>query len=99
MTWDLGVPASLATGSRVEFLCNALIIAPVSLLGSLLWPRLGWPDWTAYAFVEAGCVELIQPIFLLLRSASFADRTANALGAALGALVAASGYRLVERRS
>src|SRR5213078_894016 len=81
------LPDSWATFTRVEVLMNAVIIAPLSLLGSRVWPRLRWQDWTAYAFVGASCVELVQGLLLPGRQASFSDIVANTIGAMLGALV------------
>ena len=83
----LGVPAGLATPERAEFVCNALILMPVSALGSWLWPRTTWRDWTAYAFVIAGTVELLQGLLLPARSATFVDVVANTLGGLGGAVV------------
>lgn len=85
----LGAPANIATGARVEFVCNALILMPVSALGSIRWPRTTWRDWTAYAFVIAGSVELFQGLFLSARSASFVDVVANTLGGLGGAVAIA----------
>ena len=90
----LGIPDTVATGARVEFLCNVLIIVPISLLGSLIRPSWTWRDWLALGFVLSGAVELGQALFLPDRSAQFADLVANTLGAGLGAVVAA----LVRRR-
>jgi hypothetical protein len=84
---DVGVPDRFATQARAEFLANALIIMPVSALGSLIWPRLNWRDWTAIGFVVACGVELFQGIFLAHRVASTADIVSNTLGAFLGAVV------------
>jgi hypothetical protein len=84
-----GVPDRFVTQPRIEFLSNALILMPVSALGSLLWPRTTWQDWTAYAFVIAGFVEVVQGLLLPERTASFADVAANTLGGLGGALVVA----------
>jgi len=81
----LGAPAWMVEPSRWEFLANALMVTPVPALGSLLWPRTTWRDWTAYAFVAAGAVELAQGLFLPARSATFVDVVANTLGGLLGA--------------
>jgi VanZ family protein len=84
-----GLPGSWLTSTRVEVLLNAVIVAPLSLLGSIALPRLRWQDWTSYALIGAIAVELFQGVFLPDRSASFSDIVANAVGALLGAL----GYR------
>jgi VanZ like family len=88
---DVGVPGVLAVGTSVEFVCNILIIAPVSFLGAIVFPRLNWRDWTVVGLVLSGTVELCQALFLVARSASFEDVVANTLGAGLGAAL----YRLV----
>jgi hypothetical protein len=85
LTARLGAPDWMVEPSRFEFLANALILMPVSALGILLWPRTSWRDWTAYAFVIAGGVELAQGLFLPDRSATFVDVVANTLGGLGGA--------------
>jgi glycopeptide antibiotics resistance protein len=88
---DLGVwvgfSPAMASQARAEFLCNVAILAPVSALGSLIWPRTTWRDWTAYAFVIAVLVELTQGMVLSARTASDVDIVANTLGGLGGALV------------
>ena len=100
---DLGVwvgfAPETANQARAEFLCNIAILAPVSALGSLIWPRTTWRDWTAYTFVIACSVELAQGIVLSARTASSADVVANTLGGLVGAVVVLAGRRLVERRA
>lgn len=85
----IGLPERFVTQPRVEFVCNALILMPLSALGSLVWPRVGWREWTAYAFVIAGGVELTQGILLPERTVATADVVANTLGGLGGALVIA----------
>ena len=58
-----------------------------SLLGSLLWPRPSWRDWTAVGFVASFLVEVVQAVALGGRSATHADVVANTLGTLLGALL------------
>jgi glycopeptide antibiotics resistance protein len=81
----VGFDESTATQSRAEFICNALILAPVSALGSLIWRRTTWRDWTAWTFVAVVLVELTQGILLPQRTASHADIVANTFGGLLGA--------------
>lgn len=81
----LGVPASLTVQPRLEFIMNAVIVAPVPFLGYLLFPRYSWRDWTAMGFVGALMVEVLQALLLPERNASYADVVANTLGALLGA--------------
>ena len=83
----LGVSPELLTPTRAEFLCNAAILMPVSALGSIVWPRTTWREWTAYGFLGAGLVELIQGLLLPGRDASYVDVVANTLGAMGGAVV------------
>lgn len=83
----LGFRPETATQARAEFLCNVLILAPVAMLGSLIWPRTTWRDWTAFGFLIAGAVELTQGLVLPDRTASFADIVANTLGCLIGASV------------
>lgn len=85
-TW-VGFSAETATQARAEFLCNVAILAPVSALGSLIWRRTTWRDWTAYAFVIACLVEVTQGLLLGERTASTADVVANTLGGLVGAVV------------
>jgi glycopeptide antibiotics resistance protein len=91
----VGLPG--ITFGRLEVVMNAVIVAPVSLLGSLLRPRSTWRDWTAWGFLAAGSVELVQLVVLPGRVASFSDVVANTGGALLGALVMAA-VRLLRRR-
>jgi hypothetical protein len=95
---SVGVPERIATGARVEFVLNAVILMPVSALGSLLWPRTTWRDWTGYAFVIAGTVELVQGLFLPQRSATFVDVVANTLGGLGGAALVAAARGISRRR-
>jgi hypothetical protein len=85
-----GLPAPLVEPSRVEFVCNVLILMPLSLLGSVLLLRLDWRDWTAYGFVLSGTVEMLQAVLLPDRSATFSDVVANTSGILMGAVA----YRL-----
>lgn len=81
----VGVPAGIASGGRVEFVTNAVMLMPVSALGLVVWPRTNWRDWTACAFVIAALAELAQAVLLPGRSATFVDIVANTLGGAAGA--------------
>jgi glycopeptide antibiotics resistance protein len=100
---DLGVwvgfSAETANQGRAEFLCNVAILAPVSALGSLIWARTTWRDWTAYAFVIAGSVEVVQELVLPARTASYVDIVANTLGGMIGAVVVLAARRLSRRRT
>lgn len=82
---DVGLPDALVTRSRVEFLLNAGMFAPLTMLATLIWPRFSWTHWVAWAFVISAGVELSQGLFLPARSAQFVDVVANTLGALGGA--------------
>lgn len=86
---DLGAPDWIVEPARFEFLANALILVPVSALGSLIWPSTTWRDWTAYAFIGACTVECAQGLLLPDRTATFGDVVANTLGGLTGALAVA----------
>lgn len=96
---DLGVPGWLTSYTRLEVVMNAVIIAPVTLLASVLRPSYGWREWTAYGFVASLSVETVQLVLLPSRNASFGDVVANTAGAMLGALVARLVIRLVDAES
>ncbi|MFC7493215.1 MULTISPECIES: VanZ family protein [unclassified Nocardioides] len=85
----VGFDPATATQARAEFLCNALILAPVSALGSVVWPRTTWRDWAGWTFAAAAAVELVQGLLLSARTASWIDVAANTLGGMIGALVVA----------
>ena len=91
----LWVPEVFLSGSRVEFVVNAVMFAPVSLLGSIVWKESTWRDWTAYVFLASGSAELVQGVLLSARSATFVDIVANTLGALAGGLL----IWLVRRRT
>ena len=94
----LGFPETLTTPERLEFLCNALILVPVPVLGFVVLPRWSWRDWTAIGFAFASFIEVTQGLLLPGRTASHADVVANTLGALLGACVAAAvPWGLAER--
>ena len=94
----LGFSPQTASQARAEFLCNALILMPISALGSLIWLRTTWRDWTAYAFVVAGVVELTQGLLLPSRTASYTDIVANTLGGLGGAALVTCGRWALSRR-
>jgi glycopeptide antibiotics resistance protein len=91
---DLGFPASVTGFNRLEVLMNAVIIAPLTFLASLVRPSYDWRDWTALGFVAALTVEALQGLLLPGRHAAFSDIVANTLGALVGAILA----RAVLRR-
>ncbi len=83
----VGVPARLVSFHRLEVLMNAAIVAPLTFLAALVWPRFGWRDWTALGFVAAVGVEMVQGLVLPGRQAAFSDVVANTAGALAGALL------------
>ena len=85
--------------TQAEFVCNILIIAPVSAIGSILWSRTTWLTWTALAFVGACAVEITQGALLPHRTASYVDVVANTLGGLLGALAVLAWRRVSRRRT
>ncbi len=89
-----GFPPGITSFTRLEVVMNAVIIAPVTFLASLVRPRYGWRDWTALGFVAALTVETLQGLLLPGRHAALSDIVANTLGALLGAVLA----RAVVRR-
>lgn len=85
----VGAPARLVSFNRLEVLMNAAIVAPLTFLAAVVWPRLDWRDWTALGFVAALGVELVQGLVLPGRQAAFSDVVANTAGALAGALLIA----------
>jgi VanZ family protein len=83
----LGLPDVLTQPRRVESMLNVAAFVPLSLLGSLLWPRPSWRDWTAVGFVASFLVEVVQAVALDARQATHADVVANTLGTLIGALL------------
>ncbi|MBE7324839.1 VanZ family protein [Nocardioides sp. Y6] len=83
-----GAPEVLVAGARVEFGLNALMFAPLPFLGALAFPRVGWGEWVAWAFIGSMAAELYQGALLPGRSAQFVDIVANTLGGLIGSLAA-----------
>ena len=95
----LGLSDTVAAPTRVEFILNVAAFVPLSLLGSALWPRLTWRDWTALGFVASFLVEVVQAVALDGRSATHSDVVANTLGMLVGALLGLLARRLLESRA
>lgn len=93
-----GLPAWLVRWDRMEVLLNIAALVPLSAIGMLAWPRLGWQDWTAYGFVLSVLVEAAQALVFALRSATFVDVVANTAGACIGALSVVVCRRAVSAR-
>jgi glycopeptide antibiotics resistance protein len=81
-----GLPAGLASFTRLEVVMNAVIVAPASFLAGLAFPRFNWRDWTCIGFVASLTVEAVQGLLLPGRVASFSDVVANTAGALVGAV-------------
>jgi hypothetical protein len=94
---SLGLPESLSSAGRVEFVLNALAFAPIVALASVFLPALNWRDWTALGFLGSFAIEAAQ-VLMTDRSATYVDIVANTLGATLGAVVAESLGLVLERR-
>lgn len=94
----LGLPEALTHPGRVESMLNVVAFVPLSLLGSLLWTRPTWRDWTAVGFVVSFAVEVVQAVALDARQATNADVVANTLGMLVGALLALLVTRILQSR-
>lgn len=94
----VGAPDRLIDGG-IEFLYNVVMVAPLTAVGSVLWPRLSWRDWTAGAFVAFTLVEVAQGTLLAHRDGSMSDVVANTVGCCLGALAAIAVRRVVRQRA
>lgn len=81
------LPPELVSPRRVEFTLNVAAFVPLSLLGTLLWPRPTWRDWTAVGFAVSFVVEVAQAVVLDARAATHSDVVANTLGTLVGALI------------
>ncbi len=92
----LGVPAEISAPVRVEFLLNAAMFAPLTLLAALILPRHPWANWVVYTFVASAAVEVVQGFLLPLRSAQFVDVVANTLGGLVGSFAAVILVRTVH---
>ncbi len=80
-----GVPHAVV--DRMEVVLNVAAFVPLSLLGTLLWSRSTWRDWTALAFALSFLVEVVQAVVLSARSATYSDVVANTLGGLVGAVL------------
>ena len=95
----LGLPEVLTNPGRVESMLNVVAFVPLGLLGSLLWTRPTWRDWTAVGFVVSFAVEVVQAVALDARQATNADVVANTLGMLVGALLGLLVRRILEPRA
>lgn len=93
VSWLAGVLGALGapewiTPRVVEFASNALLFAPTTFLGSLVWPDWSWQRWLAIGVGASSLIELVQLALLSGRSATLEDVAANTLGALAGAILA-----------
>ena len=95
----LGMPYSMASPRRVEFVLNVAAFVPLSALGTLLWPRPTWRDWTAVGFAASFVVEAAQALVLDTRAATHSDVVANTLGMLVGALLGLLVRRILSWRA
>lgn len=88
----------LLSYERLEVVMNAVIIAPLTVLASVVFPRLSWRDWTAGAFVVSATIEVVQGLALPARQAAFSDVVANTAGALAGALLCTATRSMLRAR-
>ena len=79
-----GAPAHLVNEFRVEFLLNTIMLVPLPILGSLVWPRVRFSDWVVVAFLFSMSIEITQGLLFDSRSAQFVDVVSNTLGGLIG---------------
>ena len=95
----LGLPEVMTHPGRVESMLNVVAFVPLSLLGTLLWPRPTWRDWTAVGFAVSFAVEVVQAVALDARQATNGDVVANTLGMLVGALLGLLVRRILSWRA
>lgn len=82
-----GAPEALVEAARVEMALNAAMFVPVALLAGITFPAHPWANWVVYGFVISVTLELVQGIWLPLRSAQYVDIVANTAGMLAGAVL------------
>ena len=82
----LGFSPETASRNHAEVLLNIAVLAPVPMLGAMLWPRVLWRHWFAGALVISVSVELAQ-VLLPGRTPSVRDVVTNTIGAWTGAVL------------
>lgn len=92
----VGVPI---TTTWVEIGLNVALFVPLSLLGTVLVPRLSVSDWVLVGFVGTLVVEVVQKLALPTRTGSTVDIVANTLGALAGAVLGRLLLGLVRARA
>lgn len=81
----IGVPAALADTSLIEFYLNVQLFVPLTILCSLLWPRVKVWGWLVAGLLISSTLEWLQMQFLSDRTSTSRDIIANTLGAGVGA--------------
>src|SRR4051794_6426643 len=98
---DLGVRVGfspeLASEHAAEALLNVAVLAPLPVLGSLLWPAVRWWQWCVGGLAVSVGMELAQALLLPQRVPSTRDVFTNTLGAWTGAVLGSGIRRLVTR--
>lgn len=85
--WSLlqkvGAPAWISTWV-VEFVTNAVMFMPLSIIGNTFRPQWGWRNWLVAGLAGTLAIEVFQWLFLPGRTFQLADLASNTLGALAG---------------
>ena len=82
-----------------DVVLNLVMLAPLTFLGTLGWPRVPWWTWALLGCALGASAELTQLLVTVLdRRASWANVGQNAAGSWAGALAALAVMRLRVRR-
>ena len=82
-----------------DVVLNLVMLAPLTFLGTLGWPRVPWWTWALLGCALGASAELTQLLVTVLdRRASWANVGQNAVGSWAGALAALAVMRLRVRR-
>ena len=82
-----------------DVVLNLVMLAPLTFLGALGWPRVPWWAWALLGCALGASAELTQLLVTVLdRRASWANVGQNAVGSWAGALAALAVMRLRVRR-
>lgn len=92
-----GVPAWF-NHKFVEAAANVALFIPLGFASSLAFPKKPWWLISAAGLIISCCMELGQLLFIHNRFATPQDIVTNALGAVIGALLAAATSKKVEAR-
>lgn len=81
----------------VEASANVALFVPVGIVASFAFPRKWWWQIAAFGLLVSGCMELGQQLFLHDRFASPVDLVTNTVGSVIGAVLAQSTLRILNR--